>query len=828
MRNINAKDGVLPPNPEWITFEDTDGDVRRWPTNTNPVLDSDGHVNYMLPLDVDHSASIKWRLICGASIAEMLNYKDHQTKKYVLKSWPNGYQMYDHNKGPVANPRHDLYLVGSEHVARFRSPHELTPHAIWLLTDKTRDRANCVCKYCARRPQREVTQGLPVQPRTGGSASSGGRPTRDRRKPQPLRQKNSQRVQAVVRRAPKPVKLPKGPDQHSTPERERDLLAIVQSMNSDRKSPKQTRWARNGELVWVRLKYPVGLKASSDPYQGMAFWPGLIQSFELKITTTKRDDVNMEGVVPGAEDEICPWDIAHSNVFQVRLLITNQDVRVEESELLPYQAYAPSGPLIQAIQEVSVPIETYPGLEDRREADSQALARFAKFEPYPAEDIDTKSSEAIERRLLEAAPAFALAIQIASRLTSYWTPVEAWECRLESSVNNKMSAFIHILLGVPHEQHKSDSSLDASSSLPSSSMAVSHSSSTTGTVQMRFQGLWWGPERIWVGDLVRLKMARYQFVPHGSEFVAKPAQPPITDSEDVEMDDAESSIIPVGASARGLFLRIDSIYSEHRETSPGGKPTAMMSGMLFELVDEDWEEGQDTGENDSLNPSHPSTSNASATIIPTPLFIPNPALLSEAPPTSSSDGSDDMLNLKEDSNTSRQDKGKGKALPEPEPPLIPPPRRSTLRPSPEGVGAPLSTTGPLSGPSPLPPYRLPAPPTKFKFRPILPKTHEVTMSVLLLSGRYYPGILSNPLLQLCINPKIDGSAPDPDTPIDPAHAPVYALEGHVAGVHNAVDPSAWMSNRAGMVRAASETAKSVLLRFWKSREVLDPDIIIVD
>ena len=31
---------------------------------------------------------------------------------YVLKSFPEGYQLYDHNKGPVKAPRHDPYLCG--------------------------------------------------------------------------------------------------------------------------------------------------------------------------------------------------------------------------------------------------------------------------------------------------------------------------------------------------------------------------------------------------------------------------------------------------------------------------------------------------------------------------------------------------------------------------------------------------------------------------------------------------------------------------------------------------------------------------------------------
>lgn len=32
--------------------------------------------------------------------------------KYVLKNFPEGYQLYDHNKGPASGPRHDPYLCG--------------------------------------------------------------------------------------------------------------------------------------------------------------------------------------------------------------------------------------------------------------------------------------------------------------------------------------------------------------------------------------------------------------------------------------------------------------------------------------------------------------------------------------------------------------------------------------------------------------------------------------------------------------------------------------------------------------------------------------------
>ena len=74
MRNISLKDGVLPPNPSWVVINESDGDARRWPTNTTEVVDAEGQVNFMQPLPIDHPAAIKWRITCGAAIAELLKY----------------------------------------------------------------------------------------------------------------------------------------------------------------------------------------------------------------------------------------------------------------------------------------------------------------------------------------------------------------------------------------------------------------------------------------------------------------------------------------------------------------------------------------------------------------------------------------------------------------------------------------------------------------------------------------------------------------------------------------------------------------------------------
>ena len=63
---------TLPPNPEFLDFERTDGDAKQWPTNTKEVVDADGNVNYMKPLNLDDGPSIHWRCQLGMKIAERL------------------------------------------------------------------------------------------------------------------------------------------------------------------------------------------------------------------------------------------------------------------------------------------------------------------------------------------------------------------------------------------------------------------------------------------------------------------------------------------------------------------------------------------------------------------------------------------------------------------------------------------------------------------------------------------------------------------------------------------------------------------------------------
>lgn len=118
---------VIPPNATFLDFPRSDGDPSNWPTNNTPHIDSEGHVNYMRQAALDESLSIKWRVEVAAALASKLNmareysflvswatdHLFHSTEgTYVLQGWPEGYQMFDHNKGPKDSPRHDAYLIG--------------------------------------------------------------------------------------------------------------------------------------------------------------------------------------------------------------------------------------------------------------------------------------------------------------------------------------------------------------------------------------------------------------------------------------------------------------------------------------------------------------------------------------------------------------------------------------------------------------------------------------------------------------------------------------------------------------------------------------------
>lgn len=72
-RRISDKPISVPENATFLDFERTDGDPRTWPTNTTPIVDDEGHVNFMQPVDIESSSAVRWRIGAGQGAAVALD-----------------------------------------------------------------------------------------------------------------------------------------------------------------------------------------------------------------------------------------------------------------------------------------------------------------------------------------------------------------------------------------------------------------------------------------------------------------------------------------------------------------------------------------------------------------------------------------------------------------------------------------------------------------------------------------------------------------------------------------------------------------------------------
>ncbi|KZT09986.1 uncharacterized protein LAESUDRAFT_645510 [Laetiporus sulphureus 93-53] len=454
----------LPANPTWLEFPRSDGSPNRLPANTTRIVE-DGQVNFMRPVPIDEGSAIGWRMGAGKEVAVRMNLP--KGVNYVFKDWPYGYAMYDHNKGPADNPRHDIYLCGSISVNRFRSINEFIPHALWLMQDATMNRANCKCKYCTKQPQRIITDTLqlPSVKRAPSQhiSTRSVRPSRRFREPRIVK-----KPYAAIRKAPKPIRQLTGPSQSIVPERDSDIRALLSG--SELAAP---RWHRKGELVWCFLDSPIRGEGERD---SIHFWPGTVEDVNVRTKAIPKDvtqdaqrfdqvDVDMTLLYeqeseaeapragynrqplfssvdasshlssarnqPGQESEPAteqssdvPWEVRQWNVYTVKLLAITHSYVGTDTQVLPYLAYAPPHELVHRMRSEL--------LDFMREVPVQDMdGDMSKIFPFNPVAAPTDSPVSDGRRFREAVAPFTLAIQIASTLSHFWAPTDEYEFQFE-------------------------------------------------------------------------------------------------------------------------------------------------------------------------------------------------------------------------------------------------------------------------------------------------------------------------------------------------------------------------------------------------------------
>jgi hypothetical protein len=557
---------------------------------------------------------------------------------------------------------------------------------------------------------------------------------------------------------------------------------------------KLKRWYRDGEVVWCELRQRIPGPAGENG--SIEFWPGLVQEYKVKAKTIPRQvkdgfsdsNLNSSQPIPGpstngtsseegrgpifVKEDHAPFQVEQSTLYLVELFAVNKSKRLYDNQVIPYQAYIPSDDLICSLQAVT---------PEHLNFDKDSVA---KFNPY-ADDNPPPFHE--------AAGPYAVALQIASNTSQFFSVTDEWEFSYTIPPPTPTPTPPPPPLPLPpppsHPTLQADNSLhaiiNAASRLNSASIAVTNTSPQTymnlsGSqpamsqpeldrlkehilgpqrelratssgpyIQIRFQGLWWGPERIWVDDFVRLKVHRHSLAPHGAQDISPPAGPSKSAREAYQLTGRDVS--EIGAGTRGVFMRVDSLFAVESVREGRRRKECRMGGPLFELVDEDWEEKEDEKVKQhgmSSNFAISTTSNATSN---TTL---NPA----------------NVNANADTNTDTN-------------------------------GATLKHVKSPSQPPAA--YLPPQPPIGYKFRPILSPGNEAVVSLSLLSGRYYPGLLMHPLLSR----ELQRAA---QVPLDEGgilkFGHIWALDGLNGGFYCSVDPDKFQSSRTKMLEKADREA----------------------
>ncbi|EFP76566.1 uncharacterized protein PGTG_02027 [Puccinia graminis f. sp. tritici CRL 75-36-700-3] len=495
--------------PHQIEILNSDANSNRWPS-VGPVLDSKG-ASCQWALSTDKSKS-RWLSSLGKGLAEILGLaRNSQKEDWKLKDFPTDYRLYTYIKGT----REDQYLFGSAHVYKFRTANEFLPHLQWLLWNQA---GYCLCKYCSgAKNQFEVNAALGLPTSASKGKPDGSQPA-DRAK----RPKRS-RSPTANNQVNSNYKF-QGP--YLNEELNRDILENRSNF-------------RKHELIWCLV---TDLMVGANPELsrniqelGIKYWPGLCEEPTLfnesrafiSILDDENDRTEDSSRAPNQlkrklnQIQNSPCGPA-SNEFEnqqrfkwnIRLLGLSDIVIREEGQILPW--LFKTADLKQKFS-----INKKQGMMLPQHVQNRHTIR-------PTLDSFTSVDETLV--------AFQLAIQIAANLEEFWVARDRYDSIPDPDTDDK----------------------------PGSSHRISQHGTGADSPTTWFQGIWWGAEKIWLYDLVRLNDVK--LAPHLSSKTKTPSHDP------------ENPPTTSKPTEDCCFLKIEGIYRDEL-----GKKLIVM-GKMFDLV----------------------------------------------------------------------------------------------------------------------------------------------------------------------------------------------------------------------------------------------------
>ena len=294
------------------------------------------------------------------------------------------------------------------------------------------------------------------------------------------------------------------------------------------------RLYRDAELVWCALAPPI---QGAHPHERIHFWPSIISDSSIHTNVTN-------GNANAA------WRVEQKRYYSIALFGWNGTLQdVPEDSLLPYQAWGPSQDLIDRLRIAGDP------------AIIQNKALYPNTLPVTLGSASTNDQLGFK----DASTPFALSLQMAAHLLQFWTPTDEY-------------VFDGL---VPRA--------------PQAGSAATGEITYAELKEIRYEGLWWGAERIWTDELIRL-------VPSRDQVKFNYALPPTP-----------------GSNTRAVFMQVNGFIAVLSERGREGR----VGGVLYDLVDE-------VSQDPSITTNHPEPSTPQ--IAGNPIPSNSPLVNVQAPP----------------------------------------------------------------------------------------------------------------------------------------------------------------------------------------------------
>jgi hypothetical protein len=287
--------------------------------------------------------------------------------------------------------------------------------------------------------------------------------------------------------------------------------------------------SRDGELVWIPVNPPI---PTPDNSCSIRHWPGMVVRWKRKM--------DLIHILGGGESA---YEVEEKMWYTVMILATVGEVRNYDSSVtLPSLAYRVEDELLEALKHVPPPSVEMLGSPTRY---------FEEHSPFPIADDNRDSEHGFkELRFEDVAHQYSLALQIQANIAQYWSPLNpVGEALVVTQVQKSLSA--------------------------AKSLSVT-----------QYEGLWWGPEKIWCGEMLRLTISHEDLAKH--VYIAADLRPR-TFSEEVETE----------VTSRGVLIHLREVFedtillSDRRgekyglDIDPNGRSTikvCRIAGALYETL----------------------------------------------------------------------------------------------------------------------------------------------------------------------------------------------------------------------------------------------------